>query len=128
MGQNGGASRWRVCYQRGLPRLVFLEGGYLVGDIPPGHSVEGVQVHVNVVIRLHLLKGHSKKIGHNDTQYWIRQGLILDMYVLNGSSSSISSRSLYRCQTKKTHSPPKSPGGKKQQPTCGPSLSCRSGS
>ena len=23
MGQSGGASRWRVCYQRGLPRLVF---------------------------------------------------------------------------------------------------------
>ena len=22
-GQSGGASRWRVCYQRGLPRLVF---------------------------------------------------------------------------------------------------------
>ena len=22
MGQSGGASRWRVCYQRGLPRLV----------------------------------------------------------------------------------------------------------
>ena len=24
MGQSGGASWWRVCYQRGLPRLVFL--------------------------------------------------------------------------------------------------------
>ena len=23
-GQSGEASRWRVCYQRGLPRLVFL--------------------------------------------------------------------------------------------------------
>ena len=23
-GQSGGASRWRVCYQRGLPRLVYL--------------------------------------------------------------------------------------------------------
>ena len=23
IGQSGGASRWRVCYQRGLPRLVF---------------------------------------------------------------------------------------------------------
>ena len=22
IGQSGGASRWRVCYQRGLPRLV----------------------------------------------------------------------------------------------------------
>ena len=22
--QSGGASRWRVCYQRGLPRLVFF--------------------------------------------------------------------------------------------------------
>ena len=24
MGQSGGASRWRVCYQRGLPRLVHI--------------------------------------------------------------------------------------------------------
>ena len=28
IGQSGGASRWRVCYQRGLPRLVSK---YLVG-------------------------------------------------------------------------------------------------
>ena len=26
IGQGGGASRWRVCYQRGLPRLVFAMG------------------------------------------------------------------------------------------------------
>ena len=25
IGQSGGASQWRVCYQRGLPRLVFKE-------------------------------------------------------------------------------------------------------
>ena len=25
IGQRGGASRWRVCYQRGLPRLVFCK-------------------------------------------------------------------------------------------------------
>ena len=24
IGQSGEASRWRVCYQRGLPRLVFI--------------------------------------------------------------------------------------------------------
>ena len=24
IGQSGGASRWRVCYQRGLPRLVSV--------------------------------------------------------------------------------------------------------
>ena len=24
IGQSGGASRWRVCYQRGLPRLVYI--------------------------------------------------------------------------------------------------------
>ena len=23
IGQSGGASQWRVCYQRGLPRLVY---------------------------------------------------------------------------------------------------------
>ena len=26
IGQSGGASRWRVCYERGLPRLVSLDG------------------------------------------------------------------------------------------------------
>ena len=26
-GQSGGAYRWRVCYQRGLPRLVFGQRG-----------------------------------------------------------------------------------------------------
>ena len=26
VGQSGGASRWRVCYQRGLPRLVYERG------------------------------------------------------------------------------------------------------
>ena len=29
-GQSGGASRWRVCYQRGLPRLVFEDIGKTV--------------------------------------------------------------------------------------------------
>ena len=28
IGQSGGASRWRVCYQRGLPRLVFCGEGF----------------------------------------------------------------------------------------------------
>ena len=27
IGQSGGASRWRVCYQRGLPRLVLAYFG-----------------------------------------------------------------------------------------------------
>ena len=26
-GQSGEDSRWRVCYQRGLPRLVFIRHG-----------------------------------------------------------------------------------------------------
>ena len=30
IGQSGGASRWRVCYQRGLPRLVFLGIGAMM--------------------------------------------------------------------------------------------------
>ena len=25
IGQSGGASRWRLCYQGGLPRLIFSE-------------------------------------------------------------------------------------------------------
>ena len=43
MGQNGGASRWRVCYQRGLPRLVFVhQYPKLVLTIhidPPDHKI-----------------------------------------------------------------------------------------
>ena len=27
-GQSGEAYRWRVCYQRGLPRLVSVDGGF----------------------------------------------------------------------------------------------------
>ena len=30
IGQSGGASRWRVCYQRGLPRLVYLGIGAMM--------------------------------------------------------------------------------------------------
>ena len=29
IGQSGGAGRWRVCYQRGLPRLVYIWKSYL---------------------------------------------------------------------------------------------------
>ena len=29
----GGASRWRVCYQRGLPRLVFINGAIPYEDL-----------------------------------------------------------------------------------------------
>ena len=32
-GQCGEAYRWRVCYQRGLPRLVFYESGILTMNI-----------------------------------------------------------------------------------------------
>ena len=30
IGQSGGASQWRVCYQRGLPRLVLFQTGYVI--------------------------------------------------------------------------------------------------
>ena len=33
--QSGGASRWRVCYQRGLPRLVFFQLTNLSRDATP---------------------------------------------------------------------------------------------
>ena len=34
--QSGGASRWRVCYQQGLPRLVFRS---LRNTQPPGQGL-----------------------------------------------------------------------------------------
>ena len=42
-GQSGDASRWRVCYQRGLPRLVYVQQQTILdichkaGDVLPGH-------------------------------------------------------------------------------------------
>ena len=33
MGQNNGASRWRVCYKRGLPRLVYIFEGLTLNII-----------------------------------------------------------------------------------------------
>ena len=33
-GQNDGASKWRVCYQRGLPRLVLLQDRVGIPGIP----------------------------------------------------------------------------------------------
>ena len=32
--QSGGASQWRVCYQRGLPRLVFTESSNVIYTFP----------------------------------------------------------------------------------------------
>ena len=32
IGQSGGASRWRVCYQRGLHRLVFINKSLIIHD------------------------------------------------------------------------------------------------
>ena len=37
-GQSGEAYRWRVCYQRGLPRLVFLIWDTLFSNIPPTNT------------------------------------------------------------------------------------------
>ena len=46
--QSGGASRWRACYQRGLPRLVFF-----INHIPPsaGHQeVDGSPLSAEPVV------------------------------------------------------------------------------
>ena len=51
-GQSGGASRWRVCYQRGLPRLVFLTfGKFQVVSFP---SKEGLPFSVTPPAISHL--------------------------------------------------------------------------
>ena len=40
LGQRGGASRWwRVCYQRGLPRLLFCPGRHFLNNCPYCNSV-----------------------------------------------------------------------------------------
>ena len=43
IGQSGGASRWRVCYQRGLPRLVYYRLQYqLYVCLNVGHTVGNI--------------------------------------------------------------------------------------
>ena len=39
IGQSGGASRWRVCYQRGLPRLVLKYQPFPLLSHPPVRKV-----------------------------------------------------------------------------------------
>ena len=41
IGQSGGASQWRVCYQRGLTRLVSTTSHY-AGNYAAQFSTEGV--------------------------------------------------------------------------------------
>ena len=47
IGQSGGASRWRVCYQRGLPRLVkrplLSRHAIMVEDSAFSHKIDYVK-------------------------------------------------------------------------------------
>ena len=45
-GQSGGAIRWRVCYQRGLPRLVFFLSTAFRFNLTGSEQV----VHFNLVL------------------------------------------------------------------------------
>ena len=49
LGQIGWASRWWVCYQRGLPRLLLLKTGLFLGLFPHYNS------HCNTIIAGHAL-------------------------------------------------------------------------
>ena len=51
IGQSGGASRWRVCYQRGLPRLVWPDNS--IGQrLKAGSKGRPFVLCPSVVIRL----------------------------------------------------------------------------
>ena len=71
MGQRGGASRWRVCYQRGLPRLVLLfPEKILTGNLLAGKMLSGKILH-RKILPGKLLLG---KMLHRK----IRPGIFLD--------------------------------------------------
>ena len=73
--QSGGASRWRVCYQRGLPRLVFTDlesqqPGFsefvkllgvqnILGAVLP---FEEISSFLRLVIRINALDTNIKKL------------------------------------------------------------------
>ena len=50
-GQSGEAQRWRVCYQRGLPRLVFQlisnKGVYRTAPASPGLLKKYLPLHMH---------------------------------------------------------------------------------
>ena len=76
IGQNGGASRWRVCYQQGLPCLVSCHIPVIIMDIvlnlkmPTKHSkLKGNSTHL---FYRHNLSYHTSYIIHH-TSYIIHR-------------------------------------------------------
>ena len=52
-GQSGGASRWRVCYQQGLPRLISTSSLLLI-NLPNVHSEINIYIIFLPLPALHL--------------------------------------------------------------------------
>ena len=56
IGQSCGASRWRVCYQKGLPRLVFIvEMAQFIHDKPDGLAWHCLNFENNNAISNHVI-------------------------------------------------------------------------
>ena len=62
--QSGGASRWRVCYQRGLPRLVFFNPHQQISSCNHNYSRAGQPLPV---WRIWKPKGSVPKISKQGT-------------------------------------------------------------
>ena len=66
--QNGGASRWRVCYQWGLPRLVIIQfalvHGFMNLNAAQRSALDCTALHCNML--LYLLKIKLLKEGFEE--------------------------------------------------------------
>ena len=67
-GKSGGASRWRVCYQRGLPRLVWIhKTPYMdvYGSAANWGSgqIFNTSIQISLIIYLFLLSGFQKSVA-----------------------------------------------------------------
>jgi hypothetical protein len=51
IGQSGEASRWRVCYQRGLPRLVLTCALFTSIKVGPGYLLVADSYYRSVIIQ-----------------------------------------------------------------------------
>ena len=54
IGKIGGASRWRVCYQRGLPRLVINENRAKVEEFKKKTSLDIVKTNENAFLDINI--------------------------------------------------------------------------
>ena len=113
IGQSGEARRWRVCYQRGLPRLVYYVSLNLVSGFP--------RFYVILFVSTYCYRGLQFSGFLQDSSDLIKclhislHPLLLLPPTPNWPSAGVSVPSLWKCW-----SPPISPGGENAPVMGGP--------